>query len=82
MERPVKVRFAYNEEDNEDKKKNSGHTYKDQQQCNGGDNIDECDDGSHDCSDAANCKNTAGAFDCSCQSGHLGDGRHFCSGIS
>ena len=37
MERPVKVRFAYNEEDNEDKKKNSGHTYKDQQQCNGGD---------------------------------------------
>ena len=37
MERPVKVRFAYNEEGNEDKKKNSGHTYKDQQQCNGGD---------------------------------------------
>ena len=37
MERPVKVRFAYNEEDNKDKKKNSGHTYKDQQQCNGGD---------------------------------------------
>ncbi|CAH3134859.1 unnamed protein product [Pocillopora meandrina] len=41
--------------------------------------IDECDDGSHDCRDAANCKNTAGSFDCSCQSGHLGDGRHFCS---
>ena len=37
MERPVMVRFAYNEEDNEDKKKNSGYTYKDQQQCNGGD---------------------------------------------
>ena len=26
MERPVKVRFAYKEEDNKDKKKNSGHT--------------------------------------------------------
>ena len=31
MERPVKVRFVYNEEDNEDKKKNSGHIYIDRQ---------------------------------------------------
>ena len=30
MERPVKVRFVYNE-DNEDKKKNSGHIYIDRQ---------------------------------------------------
>ena len=44
--------------------------------------IDECNDGSHDCRDAANCKNTAGSFDCSCQSGHLKDGRYFCLGIS
>nr|XP_058963040.1 neurogenic locus notch homolog protein 1-like [Pocillopora verrucosa] len=41
--------------------------------------IDECNDGSHDCHFAADCTNTAGSFDCSCQSGHLGDGRHFCS---
>ena len=31
-------------------------------------------DGSHDCRDAANCKNTTGSFDCSCQSGRLKDG--------
>ncbi|XP_022810092.1 protein jagged-1-like [Stylophora pistillata] len=41
--------------------------------------IDECKDDSHECHFAADCANIAGSFDCSCKSGHLGDGRHFCS---
>ncbi|XP_022778113.1 protein kinase C-binding protein NELL2-like, partial [Stylophora pistillata] len=43
--------------------------------------IDECNDGSHDCPTIAICTNTGGSFDCSCKSGHQGDGRSFCSDI-
>ena len=36
--------------------------------------IDECLENRHDCSDFADCKNTIGGFQCSCDEGFHGDG--------
>ena len=36
--------------------------------------IDECRDGLDDCDEFANCTNTMGAFDCTCQNGFVGNG--------
>ena len=36
--------------------------------------IDECTEGSHSCHNDASCKNTAGSYVCTCNSGYLGDG--------
>ena len=41
--------------------------------------IDECEDGSNDCHKDATCMNSAGHFNCSCNKGHIGDGRQ-CAG--
>ena len=41
--------------------------------------VDECNDGSHDCHSKATCKNTAGYFTCNCKDGYRGDGRN-CEG--
>ena len=41
--------------------------------------VDECNDGSHDCHSNATCKNTAGYFTCHCKHGYRGDGRN-CEG--
>ena len=42
--------------------------------------INECENGSHDCNENATCVNTAGHFKCSCNKGFKGDGKT-CSGI-
>ena len=42
--------------------------------------IDECSNGSHVCDVNANCSNTAGAHNCTCKEGFIGNGRS-CSGI-
>ena len=42
--------------------------------------IDECSNGMHDCNGSATCMNTAGHFNCTCNSGYSGDG-HLCSAI-
>ncbi|CAH3179868.1 unnamed protein product, partial [Porites lobata] len=42
--------------------------------------IDECSNGSHDCHQNATCANTPGRFNCSCQSGFVGNG-HQCHDI-
>ena len=36
--------------------------------------IDECEAGTHNCSAAAVCNNTKGAFNCTCIQGFLGNG--------
>ena len=36
--------------------------------------IDECAEGSNDCSPTALCMNTPGAFTCACSQGYTGDG--------
>lgn len=36
--------------------------------------IDECTDGSHDCSANGVCQNTDGGFTCQCNDGYTGDG--------
>ena len=42
--------------------------------------IDECDDGVHDCLPSlASCKNTLGSFNCSCNHGYIGDGKTRCT---
>lgn len=41
--------------------------------------VDECNDGSHDCHSDATCKNTAGYFKCKCKDGYSGNGRN-CTG--
>ena len=41
--------------------------------------VDECNDGGHDCHSKATCKNTAGYFTCNCKDGYRGDGRN-CEG--
>ena len=38
--------------------------------------INECKNGEHDCHPLAQCKNTLGAFECSCKKGTHGDGRY------
>ena len=42
--------------------------------------INECEDGSHNCDRDANCTNTAGSFICTCNPGLVGNGRS-CTGI-
>ena len=41
--------------------------------------INECENGNHDCNENATCVNTAGHFKCSCNKGFSGDGKT-CSG--
>ena len=36
--------------------------------------VDECDDGYHNCHSEATCTNTVGSFTCSCKKGYTGDG--------
>ncbi|XP_019184345.1 PREDICTED: putative wall-associated receptor kinase-like 16 isoform X2 [Ipomoea nil] len=38
-------------------------------------NIDECANGQHNCSQNANCLNTRGGYECSCKKGYHGDGK-------
>ena len=37
--------------------------------------IDECNDGTDDCHDMAQCTNTDGNFTCECNQGYSGDGQ-------
>ena len=48
--------------------------------CSNNLDIDECSNGIHDCNGNATCMNTAGHFNCACNSGYSGDGR-LCLGI-
>ena len=41
--------------------------------------IDECVEGTHNCHANATCNNTAAAFNCSCQTGYMGNGT-YCQG--
>ena len=41
--------------------------------------IDECQDGSHNCNENAECSNTVGSFECLCNPGYSGNGQN-CSG--
>ena len=41
--------------------------------------FDECLSGNHSCSLEANCSNTDGGFECTCQEEYFGDG-HMCLG--
>ncbi len=36
--------------------------------------IDECMQGTHNCSTLADCSNTVGGFSCQCRPGYVGDG--------
>jgi hypothetical protein len=36
--------------------------------------IDECSEGSHNCSKYAKCKNSHGGYSCECHTGYEGDG--------
>ncbi|MCP4364964.1 MAG: hypothetical protein GY800_06650 [Planctomycetes bacterium] len=36
--------------------------------------VDECSDGTHNCSLNANCTNIDGSFECACKAGYAGDG--------
>lgn len=38
--------------------------------------IDECDQGQHDCDTNANCINKPGTYDCDCKIGFTGNGTH------
>ena len=42
--------------------------------------IDECSEGSHQCSHSANCSNTEGGYECHCSAGYTGNGT-VCEGI-
>ena len=42
--------------------------------------VNECEDGTHDCHNNANCTNIPGSFNCSCKKGYTGNGS-LCSGI-
>ena len=41
--------------------------------------VDECAEGTHNCSGKAECNNTKGSFNCTCKTGFTGDGQN-CSG--
>ena len=41
--------------------------------------VNECDSGTHNCSEDAVCKNTKGSFNCTCKPGYTGDG-YSCEG--
>ena len=43
--------------------------------------IDECAEGSHECSANAVCNNTKGSYNCTCNPGYYGDGRSCDPGI-
>ena len=36
--------------------------------------VDECEAGTHTCDENAECTNTEGSFNCTCQSSYFGDG--------
>lgn len=40
---------------------------------------DECSDGTSECSLNAECTNTVGSYNCTCNEGYVGDGRN-CTG--
>ena len=42
--------------------------------------VDECADGTHNCSSNAKCTNTDGSFTCDCSDGFIGNGQ-LCEGI-
>ena len=37
--------------------------------------IDECDEGLHECDPNAMCQDSDGSYNCSCKAGYIGDGR-------
>ena len=41
--------------------------------------IDECEEGTYNCSSNAVCNNTKGSYNCTCKPGYEGDGNH-CTG--
>ena len=41
--------------------------------------VDECDLGTHNCSQSAICQNTRGHYQCECYSNFVGDGQHCAS---
>ena len=42
--------------------------------------VDECENGDHDCHLNADCTNTAGSFDCTCKPGYTSGYGRLCSG--
>ena len=41
--------------------------------------INECDEGTYNCHNKADCQNSVGNYSCQCQTGFKGDG-YFCEG--
>ena len=42
--------------------------------------IDECTTGEHNCHQNAECTNTAGRYNCTCNAGYTGDGKECTQG--
>lgn len=38
--------------------------------------VDECEEGTHDCHENAKCMNTDGSYTCTCEEGYSGDGKN------
>lgn len=43
--------------------------------------VNECEGDTHPCDENADCVNTVGSFNCTCQSSYFGDGFNYCSGV-
>jgi len=44
--------------------------------------IDECEDGSHNCHKHANCINTSGGYNCNCKLNYTGNGYTGCQRLN